>query len=59
MFGAPGAGEKAKAMQDTARLQKEPTHAQEMTKQEESIAMPLPGQGSDDSATGLDKSKRK
>jgi hypothetical protein len=26
---------------------------------DESIAMPLPGQGSDDSAAGLDKSKRK
>lgn len=59
VFGAPSAGEKAKAMQDTTALQKEPTHAQEMTKQEESIAMPLPGQGTDDSATGLDKSKRK
>ena len=59
VFGERDAGEKAKAMQDTARLQKEPTHAQEMTKQEESIAMPLPGQGGDHSATGLDKSKGK
>lgn len=59
VFGARDAGEKAKAMQDTTALQKEPTHAQEMTKQEESIAMPLPGQGSDHSVTGLDKSKRK
>ena len=59
VFGAPDAGEKAKAMQDTARLQKEPTHAQEMTKQEESIAMPLPGQAGDHSATDLDKSKGK
>ncbi|GEM_PF-2300505 len=59
VFGAPDAGEKAKAMQDTAALQKEPAHAQEMTKQEESIAMPLPGQAGDESAAGLDKSKRK
>jgi hypothetical protein len=45
-------------MQDTAALQKEPAHQKVMTKQEESKAMPLPGQGTDDSATGLDKSKR-
>jgi len=59
VFGAPSAGEKAKAMQDTTALQKEPAHAQEMTKQEESMAMPLPGQAGDHSAAGLDKSKRK
>lgn len=59
VFGERGVGEKAKAMQDTAALQKEPTHAQEMTKQEESIAMPLPGQAGDESVADLDKSKRK
>ena len=57
-FGAQAAADKAKAMQDTSALQQEPAHGKVMTKQEESKAMPLPGQGSDDSATGLDKSKR-
>ena len=59
VFGAQDAADKAKAMQDTAALQKEPSHEKEMTKQEESKAMPLPGQGTDHSATGLDKSKRR
>jgi hypothetical protein len=58
VFGAQAVADKTKAMQDTSALQQEPAHEKVMTKQEESKAMPLPGQGSDDSATSLDKSKR-
>ena len=57
VFGAQAVADKTKGMQDTSALQKEPPHEKVMTIQEESKAMPLPGQGTDDSATSLDKSK--
>jgi len=45
----------AKTMQDATALQQKPAPQEEMTKVEESTAMPLPGQGNDHSATALDK----
>ena len=56
-FAAQDVAEKAKAMQDTAALQRKTAHQEEMTKAEESKAMPLPGQASDHSTTALDKNK--
>jgi hypothetical protein len=58
VFAAQAVADKTKAMQETSALHQVPAHEKVMTKQEESKAMPLPGQGTDDSATGLDKSKR-
>jgi hypothetical protein len=51
------AADKAKAMQETAALQKKPAPQEKMTKGEESKAMPLPGQANDHSTTALDKRK--
>ena len=55
-FAAQDAAEKTKAMQDTTALQQKPAPQEEMTKVEESKAMPLPGQANDHSTTALDKS---
>ena len=54
---AQDAADKTKAMQDTAALQQKPAPQEEMTKAEESKAMPLPGQANDHSTTALDKGK--
>lgn len=48
---------KTEAMQDTAALQQKRAPQEEMTKAEESTAMPLPGQANDHSTTALDKNK--
>jgi PBP1b-binding outer membrane lipoprotein LpoB len=57
VFAAQDAAEKAKAMQDTAVAQQKPAPQEEMTKPEESTAMPLPGQANDHSTTAPDKNK--
>ena len=57
VFATQDAAEKAKAMQDTAALQQKPAPQEEMTKVEESKAMPLPGQANDHSTTALDTNK--
>lgn len=51
--------DKPKTTQDTDTLQHTPTPQKEMTKEEESNAMPLPGQANDHSTTALDKTKGK
>ena len=51
------AADKTKAMQDTTALQQKQAPQEEMTKAEESKAMPLPGQANDHSTTALDKNK--
>jgi uncharacterized lipoprotein len=56
-FAARDTAEKTKAMQDTAALQQKPAPQEEMTKAEESKAMPLPSQANDHSTTALDKNK--
>ena len=57
VFAAQDAADKTKAMQDSAELQQKPAPQEEMTKAEESKAMPLPGQANDHSTTALDKNK--
>ena len=57
VFAAKDAADKTKAMQDTTALQQKPALQEEMTKAEESKAMPLPGQVNDHSTTALDKNK--
>jgi len=54
---AQDAAEKTKAMQDVNALQHKPAPQEKMTKEEESKAMPLPGQANDHSTTALDKNK--
>jgi hypothetical protein len=56
-FAAQDAVDKTKAMPDTAAPQQKPAPQEEMTKAEESKAMPLPGQANDHSTTALDKNK--
>ena len=56
-FAARDVAEKTHAMQDTATLQRKAAPQEEMTKAEESKAMPLPGQANDHSTTALDKNK--
>ena len=56
-FAAQDAAEKTKAMQDTTALQQKAAPQEQMTKSEESKAMPLPGQANDHSTTALDKNK--
>jgi hypothetical protein len=55
VFGAQDAADKAKGMQDTTALQQKSAPQDKMTKEEESKAMPLPGQAGDGSTTTLDK----
>ena len=57
VFAAQDAADKTKAMQDTTALQQKAAPQEEMTKAQESKAMPLPGQANDHSTTALDKSK--
>lgn len=57
VFAAQDAAEEARAMHDTAALQKKAAPQEKMTKAEESKAMPLPGQANDHSTTALDKNK--
>lgn len=59
VFAAQDAADKAKTQQDTNTLQHQPNPQREMTKEDESKAMPLPGQANDHSAIALDKSKRR
>ena len=54
-FAAQDAAEKTKAMQDSIAIEQKPAPQEEMTKAEESQAMPLPGQANDHSTTALDK----
>ena len=56
-FAAQGAADKPRAMQDTTALPQKPAPQEEMTKAEESKAMPLPGQANDHSTTAMDKNK--
>lgn len=56
-FAAQDAAEGTKAVQDTTALQHKPAPQERMTKEEESKAMPLPGQANDHSTTALDKNK--
>ncbi len=51
------ASDQAKTIQDSTALQRTPAPQKEMTKQEESMAMPLPSQANDHSTTALDKNK--
>ncbi len=55
----PAATAKAAGTQDTTTLQHKAAPQEKMTKDEESKAMPLPGQANDHSTTALDKSKSK
>lgn len=55
----PEAAGNAGATQTTTALQRNAAPQGKMTKQEESKAMPLPGQANDHSTTALDKSKSK
>jgi hypothetical protein len=55
----PDAAGKAAGTQDTTALQHKAAPQEKMTKEEESKAMPLPGQANDHSTTALDKSKSK
>lgn len=55
----PAATAKAAGTQDTTALQHKAAPQEKMTKDEESKAMPLPGQANDHSTTALDKSKSK
>ena len=55
----PDAAGKAAGTQDTTALQHKAAPQTKMTKEEESKAMPLPGQANDHSTTALDKSKSK
>jgi hypothetical protein len=56
-FAAQDAADKTKAMQNTTAMQHGPAPQEEMTKAEESKAMPLPSQANDHSTTALDKNK--
>jgi hypothetical protein len=55
----PEAAGKAAGTQDTTALQHKAAPQEKMTKEEESKAMPLPGQANDHSTTALDKNKNK
>jgi len=55
VFAAQDAADKAKATENTAALQVKPAPQEEMTKADESVAMPLPAQANDHSTTALDK----
>jgi hypothetical protein len=55
----PEAVGKGGGTQDTTALQHKAAPQEQMTKEEESKAMPLPGQANDHSTTALDKSKSK
>ena len=55
----PEAVGKAAGTQDTTALQHKAAPQETMSKEEESKAMPLPGQANDQSTTALDKSKSK
>jgi len=56
-FAAQDAADKTKATPDTTALQQKSAPQEKMTKAEESMAMPLPGQANDHSTTALDKNK--
>lgn len=56
-FAAQDAADKTKAMQDTTARQQKPSPQEEMSKAEESKAMPLPGQVNDHSTTARDTNK--
>jgi hypothetical protein len=56
-FAKQDAADKTKAMQDTTALRRNAAPQQEMTKAQESKAMPLPGQANDDSNLAGDKNK--
>jgi hypothetical protein len=55
----PAAAGVAAGTQDTTALQHKAAPQERMTKEEESKAMPLPGQANDHSTTALDKGKSK
>jgi len=55
----PEAAGKAAGTQNTTALQRKAAPQEKMTKEEESNAMPLPGQANDHSTTALDQSKSK
>ena len=55
----PEAAAKPAGTQDTTALQHKAAPQEKMSKEDESKAMPLPGQANDHSTTALDKSKRK
>ena len=57
VFAQRDAEDKAKAMQDTAGLQAGSGARTDMTKAQESKAMPMPGQANDHSNVALDKAK--
>ncbi len=57
-FAAQDAADKAKVGQNTAALPQKPASREKMTKEEESKAMPLPGQANDHSTPALDKKGR-
>ena len=57
VFAAQDAAENTKAIQDSIAMQQKPAPQEEMTKAEESQAMPLPAQANDHSTTALDKNK--
>jgi len=54
-FAAQDAADKTKTMQDTSASQQKPAPQEQMTRAEESKAMPLPGQANDHSTTANDK----
>jgi hypothetical protein len=56
-FPAKDASDKTKTMEDTTALQQKAAPQEKMTKEEESKAMPLPGQANDHSTTAVDKNK--
>jgi hypothetical protein len=55
----PEAAGKATVTQETTALQHKAAPQETMSREEESKAMPLPGQANDHSTTALDKSKSK
>ena len=57
VFAQRDAEDKAKAMQDTAGLQAGSGARTDLTKAQESKAMPMPGQANDHSNVALDKAK--
>ena len=59
VFAAKDAADKARGALDTAALQQAAAPQKAMTKEEESKAMPLPGQVNDHSTTAPDKKKGK
>jgi len=57
-FAAQAAADKTKDVQNSAALPQKPATREKMTREEESKAMPLPGQANDHSTTALDKKRK-